>query len=272
MDVAFVVDEGVTHERLVQCMTSAGGKLLEDVRLFDVYRDEARVGAGKKSMAYALTYRARRPHAHQRGGRQGSRAPGQEGCPSATGAEGARAGPRFRRGWRSGCRPERRLARAVPAFPSSNDRNAGGWRVVGSAVLSAGPSRLLLLSSWAQAVGRSRRISRGESGKHHIWRACGYRPAVRQIFFSAEIRHQGSSFLVIAGGNRSQSGFSALSCKFFDFVACLNRTRVLPTWSFLLGDTSRRSACLSAIREMPGRLCRVVPRSQKTCTTTPVRR
>ena len=91
-------------------------------------------------------------------------------------------------------------------------------------------------------------------------------------FFSAEIRHQGSSFLVIAGGNRSQSGFSALSCKFFDFVACLNRTRVLPTWSFLLGDTSRRSACLSAIREMPGRLCRVVPRSQKTCTTTPVRR
>lgn len=58
MDVAFVVDEDVTHERLVQCMTSAGGKLLEDVRLFDVYRDEARVGAGKKSMAYALTYRA----------------------------------------------------------------------------------------------------------------------------------------------------------------------------------------------------------------------
>ena len=58
MDVAFVVDEGIAHEKLVQCMTSAGGKLLEDVRLFDVYRDEARVGVGKKSMAYALTYRA----------------------------------------------------------------------------------------------------------------------------------------------------------------------------------------------------------------------
>lgn len=58
MDVAFVVDEGVTHERLVQCMGSAGGKLLEDVRLFDVYRDDERIGAGKKSMAYALTYRA----------------------------------------------------------------------------------------------------------------------------------------------------------------------------------------------------------------------
>ena len=58
VDVALVVDEGVTHERLVQCMTSAGGKLLEDVRLFDVYRDEERVGAGKKSTAYSLTYRA----------------------------------------------------------------------------------------------------------------------------------------------------------------------------------------------------------------------
>lgn len=58
MDVAFVVDEDVTNERLVQCMTSAGGKLLDSVALFDVYRDEERVGAGKKSMAYALEYRA----------------------------------------------------------------------------------------------------------------------------------------------------------------------------------------------------------------------
>lgn len=57
-DAAFVVDESVTHEKLMQCMSSAGGKLLEDVRLFDVYRDEERVGAGKKSMAYSLTYRA----------------------------------------------------------------------------------------------------------------------------------------------------------------------------------------------------------------------
>ena len=58
MDVAFVVDEAVTCEKIMQCMTSAGGKLLEDARLFDVYRDEERVGAGKKSMAFALTYRA----------------------------------------------------------------------------------------------------------------------------------------------------------------------------------------------------------------------
>jgi len=58
MDIAFVVDDDVTDERLVQCMHSAGGKLLADVRLFDVYRDEQRIGAGKKSMAYALHYRA----------------------------------------------------------------------------------------------------------------------------------------------------------------------------------------------------------------------
>ncbi|MBR3181036.1 MAG: phenylalanine--tRNA ligase subunit beta [Eggerthellaceae bacterium] len=58
IDVAFVVNEDVTNERMVQYITSAGGKLLTDVRLFDVYRDDARVGVGKKSMAYALTFRA----------------------------------------------------------------------------------------------------------------------------------------------------------------------------------------------------------------------
>ncbi len=58
VDVAFVVDESVTNEKLIQCMTSAGGKLLESIRLFDVYRDEKRLGEDKKSMAYALTYRA----------------------------------------------------------------------------------------------------------------------------------------------------------------------------------------------------------------------
>jgi phenylalanyl-tRNA synthetase beta chain len=48
----------MTYEAMVQRITSAGGKLLRDVRLFDVYRDPVRVGAGKKSMAFALTYRA----------------------------------------------------------------------------------------------------------------------------------------------------------------------------------------------------------------------
>ncbi len=58
IDVAFVVDEEVTHEKLSRCINSAGGKLLESAQLFDVYRDEKRLGAGKKSMAYALEYRS----------------------------------------------------------------------------------------------------------------------------------------------------------------------------------------------------------------------
>ena len=58
VDLAIVVDESVTYEMLVQRITSAGGKLLKDVRLFDVYRDPKRVGVGKKSMAFSLTYRA----------------------------------------------------------------------------------------------------------------------------------------------------------------------------------------------------------------------
>ena len=58
MDLAITVDEDVTCERLEQVMTSAAGKNLESLRLFDVYRDPVRVGAGKKSMAFALAYRA----------------------------------------------------------------------------------------------------------------------------------------------------------------------------------------------------------------------
>ncbi len=58
VDVAFVVDDSVTNERLTQAIKSAGGKLLADVHLFDVYRDTLRLGIGKKSMAYALEFRA----------------------------------------------------------------------------------------------------------------------------------------------------------------------------------------------------------------------
>ena len=58
IDLALVVDEAMTFEQVVQRIRSAGGKLLSDVRLFDVYRDAVRVGVGKKSMAFSLTYRA----------------------------------------------------------------------------------------------------------------------------------------------------------------------------------------------------------------------
>ncbi len=58
VDLAIVVDEDVTCETLMQRITSAGGKLLESARLFDVYRDPVRVGVGKKSMAFSLTFRS----------------------------------------------------------------------------------------------------------------------------------------------------------------------------------------------------------------------
>ncbi len=58
LDLAFVVDDDVTAERMSQVITSAGGSLLESARLFDLYEDEGRLGAGKKSLAYKLTFRA----------------------------------------------------------------------------------------------------------------------------------------------------------------------------------------------------------------------
>ena len=49
-----MVDNTVTCEDLERRITSAGGKLLEGVRLFDVYRDPIRIGAGKKSRPLRL--------------------------------------------------------------------------------------------------------------------------------------------------------------------------------------------------------------------------
>jgi phenylalanyl-tRNA synthetase beta chain len=57
LDVALVVREDVTAERVEQAMSSAGGALLESVRLFDVYRG-AGVPEWSKSLAFALVYRA----------------------------------------------------------------------------------------------------------------------------------------------------------------------------------------------------------------------
>jgi phenylalanyl-tRNA synthetase beta chain len=58
LDLALVVPEDVTAERVEQAIVSAGGKLLDSVRLFDVYRDGAMRAAGRKSLAFALLYRA----------------------------------------------------------------------------------------------------------------------------------------------------------------------------------------------------------------------
>lgn len=56
-DVALLVDESVSAERVRQAITKAGGALLDEVRLFDVYRGKG-VPSGRKSLAWALSYRA----------------------------------------------------------------------------------------------------------------------------------------------------------------------------------------------------------------------
>jgi phenylalanyl-tRNA synthetase beta chain len=56
-DIAVIVDEAITAERLAAEIRVAGGDLLRSLHLFDVYRGES-IPAGKKSLAYALTYLA----------------------------------------------------------------------------------------------------------------------------------------------------------------------------------------------------------------------
>ncbi len=56
-DLALVVDEAVTAEQVTQTIRAAGGEMLVDVRLFDVYRG-GQITAGHKSLAYRLTYQA----------------------------------------------------------------------------------------------------------------------------------------------------------------------------------------------------------------------
>ena len=56
-DIALIVPEETPAAALEASIREAGGKLLVNVRLFDIYRGE-KLGEGKKSMAYQLTYQA----------------------------------------------------------------------------------------------------------------------------------------------------------------------------------------------------------------------
>src|SRR6185437_2746509 len=58
LDVALVVDERVESADVLAALSAGAGDLLESVRLFDVYADEQRLGAGVKSLAFALRLRA----------------------------------------------------------------------------------------------------------------------------------------------------------------------------------------------------------------------
>ncbi len=56
-DFSFVCDEALELGQVVAVMTKAGGKLVEDVHLFDIYRGP-QVGEGKKSLSIRMTLRA----------------------------------------------------------------------------------------------------------------------------------------------------------------------------------------------------------------------
>ena len=58
IDVALVVDAAVPAAQVEAALVEGAGELLEAVRLFDVFTG-AQVGAGRKSLAYKLTFRAR---------------------------------------------------------------------------------------------------------------------------------------------------------------------------------------------------------------------
>ena len=53
-DVAFVVDNKTTNKELVDAIKKAGGRLLSDIDIFDIYKD---IEDGKKSMAYKLVFK-----------------------------------------------------------------------------------------------------------------------------------------------------------------------------------------------------------------------
>lgn len=56
-DLALVVAEAVAHETVARAVWKLAPKELTELRVFDIFRSE-QIGLGRKSMAYALTYRS----------------------------------------------------------------------------------------------------------------------------------------------------------------------------------------------------------------------
>ncbi|MFH8341492.1 phenylalanine--tRNA ligase subunit beta [Streptomyces sp. AM6-12] len=57
-DVALVVDKPVPAAEVEAALRAGAGELLESIRLFDVYENAEQLGEGRKSLAYALRFRA----------------------------------------------------------------------------------------------------------------------------------------------------------------------------------------------------------------------
>ena len=56
-DLAMIVSEDVTAEQIVKIIKKAGGKLLKETQIFDVYRG-ANIPEGQKSVAVKVVYQS----------------------------------------------------------------------------------------------------------------------------------------------------------------------------------------------------------------------
>ncbi len=57
-DIALIIPEEITSQEIVQTIYSLGGRLVEEVRFFDLYRG-AQIPPGHKGLAYSISYRAK---------------------------------------------------------------------------------------------------------------------------------------------------------------------------------------------------------------------
>ena len=73
-DVALIVPAEVAAAEVEAALVEGAGELLESIRLFDLYTGE-QIGEGKKSLAFALRFRA--PDRTLNGERGGGRPPGR---------------------------------------------------------------------------------------------------------------------------------------------------------------------------------------------------
>jgi phenylalanyl-tRNA synthetase beta chain len=54
-DLAFVIDNNITHNEVSETIKSGSSKLLHNIKLFDIFQSES-LGEGKKSLAFQLEY------------------------------------------------------------------------------------------------------------------------------------------------------------------------------------------------------------------------
>ena len=57
-DLSVTVDEGVSAQAVLKCVGQAGGDMLQNLELFDVYRGEG-IDSGQKSLTLSLTFQER---------------------------------------------------------------------------------------------------------------------------------------------------------------------------------------------------------------------